>query len=265
MREAECIGTLVDHGEEPAVGEGRRAVGEARELERRARRRADLTGELLESLREVLELCGVEVAQVHRQHHLPGDHVGRVGRHTETTDRRHLPPGLSANRIVHRHGELRGGEHRVLPLVHRRRAGVICKPGDRHLEPSQPDDALDDTDLATGLLQQPTLLDVQLEVAGQVAARPLCFLQARHITTDDADALAHRLARSRDLVEIRVGEHADQNLAADRAPLLVLPHHHVERVGQRHALLGQRAGHFDRGERSNRTIEVAAVGDGVHV
>ncbi len=84
----------------------------------------------------------VEIAQIDREHDLPRDHVRRVRRDGHAPDRRDLPARLAPDRVVHADGELRRGEHRVLPLVHRRRAGVVRDAGDRHLEPAESDDPL---------------------------------------------------------------------------------------------------------------------------
>ena len=106
---------------------------------------------------------------------------------------------------------------------------------------------------------------MQLDVAVQLPRFRTALGQLRDVAADEPDAFAQRLPRARDLVEIRVRQRADRELAADRAALFVLPHHDVERMAQPHALLAERSRDLDRAEGADRPVEVAAVGDRVDV
>ena len=77
--------------------------------------------------------------------------------------------------------------------------------------------------------------------------------------------LAKRFARARRRVEVAVLQHADRELAADRAPFFVLPDHHLERMTEADRLLAERLRDFDGGERADGAVVVAAVGDRVDV
>ena len=82
-------------------------------------------------------------------------------------------PGYAADDPVHHLDESRGGEQRVVALVHRRRPGVIRESGDRDLPLLDADDPLDDPDVDLVRLERAALLDVELEIAGDVALLPL--------------------------------------------------------------------------------------------
>ena len=112
-------------------------------------------------------------------------------------------PGSRADGVVDGHREPRGGQHRVLALVHRRGSGVVGEAVDGHVEPAQADDAGHRADAEARALEQPALLDVELEVAVHAAARPHGLGQPRDGAAHEADALAERLARARDRVEVR--------------------------------------------------------------
>ena len=147
-----------------------------------------------------------------------------------------------------------------MALVHGRCAGVIGDTGDGDLEPAQSHDTLHHANLQASLFEQTALLDVEFDIAGNVArlldhvAPPCC------IAAHETNAFANGLAGARDLVEISVGDVTDGELAADSTTFLVLPYHHVKRMSQSYALFAQRAHHFNGGERADGSVEVAAVG-----
>jgi hypothetical protein len=106
---------------------------------------------------------------------------------------------------------------------------------------------------------------VQLHVAGEVAFLAHGFAQPLDIPADDADALANRLPGPRDLFEIRRRDVPDGAPASDRATLFVRPDDDLERMAETNVLLAQRSSDFDRAERTEGSIEVAPVGDGIDV
>src|SRR5688572_20454008 len=142
---------------------------------------------------------------------------------------------------------------------------MVREAGDRDLEPPKPDDALHHADLKPRLLEQTALLDVQLDVAGEVPRLQDRLTQTRDISTDQSDAFANRLPRPRDLVEIRRRDGAGGALAADRPAFLVRPDDDIQRMTQAYALLAQRSCDLDCAERPDGSIEVAAIGDRIDV
>ena len=102
---------------------------------------------------------------------LPGMTFGAPGKRLNPSDGSDLAAGNSAHDAIHHVDESRGREQRVVPLVHRGRAGVILESGDRDLPLLDPDDSLDDADVDLRRVERAALLDVQLEVAGDRALR----------------------------------------------------------------------------------------------
>ena len=139
-------------------------------------------------------------------------------------------PGSLADDAVDHLDEPRRREQRVVPLVHRRRARVVGEAGHRHVPLADADDALDDADVDARGVEDAALLDVQLEVGGDVALRAAYLGQPRGVAADAADALAIGLAARRHVRQVLRGELAAPGAAAVEAALLVRPDDDFERV-----------------------------------
>ena len=74
-----------------------------------------------------VDLLVVEIAQLERADDLPRNDVRRAGKCLNPSDRSDLPARNAADDSIHHLDEPRGAEQRVVPLVHRRRAGVVLE------------------------------------------------------------------------------------------------------------------------------------------
>jgi len=72
--------------------------------------------------------------------------------------------------LAHAQGVVGGGQKRVSPAVHRRRAGVVGLAHEDHARAAHAHDRLDDADRDTRFLEARALLDVELDVGGDRAA-----------------------------------------------------------------------------------------------
>src|SRR5512138_616605 len=205
---------------------------------------------------QLLNLRGIEVAELERADDDAGDHVRRARLGLDAPDGADLPARYARHDPIHRFDELRGREQRVVPLIHRRRAGVVREAGDGDLPLVDADDALDYADVELLAVERTTLLDVQLDVGGDRPALALHARELRRIAADERDAFANGLAAPAHEREARLGQRTDHRLAADEATFLVLEHDDLERMPRDHVPLGQRLRHFDRAERSDIAIVV---------
>ena len=87
-----------------------------------------------------------------------------------------------------------GGEEGISSLGHRRCACVVGCPTDRHVPLFDAEDAFDDTDGDSPMLENRPLLDVQLEVRREGAGRSTRRFEAVGVATDELDTLAQRFA-----------------------------------------------------------------------
>src|SRR5262249_45870377 len=134
---------------------------------------------------------------------------------------------------IHHLNELRRREQRVMSVVHRGRAGVILEPGDRHFPLLDADDSLDDADVDLLFLERAALLDVQLEVAGDVALLSHELSELAHVAADERDALLDRLPAIRDVLELGREELAAHSATSVESALFVLPDHYFDRMPSR--------------------------------
>jgi hypothetical protein len=139
------------------------------EGDRRAGRLANLPGLGADGVEQPQDLRIVQIAQLERALDGAGDDVRRARHRADAADGADVAARRARHDAVDHVDEPRGREHRVLPLVHRRRPGVVREAGHRHVPPADADDALDDADGRALGFEHAALLDVQLEVAGDVA------------------------------------------------------------------------------------------------
>src|SRR5213075_1957442 len=94
---------------------------------------------------------------------------------------------LAAHDAIHCLDEFRRRQHGVVTLVHRRRARMILESTDGHFPLLDPDDSFDDADVEAVALERPALLDMQLEIGGDVAALPSRLDESRRIAAEERD------------------------------------------------------------------------------
>jgi hypothetical protein len=88
-----------------------------------------------------------------------------------------------------------------MPLIHRGGSGVVLKSGDGDLPLLDPDDPFDDANVDLRGVEDAALLDVQLEVAGDVALGALTRRGAR-IAADEANPSSTVFPLFRDGLEL---------------------------------------------------------------
>src|SRR5262249_45144978 len=174
-----------------------------------------------------------------------------------------LAPRLARPDLPHRERELRGGDERILPLVHRRRPRMVREARDDDVVFVDRDDALHDADRHGGFFQVAALLDVQLEVAVERSLLAPRVEDAIRIAADLPDRVGapHALPH---FVEIRRLDVAGDDAAAGEAAregdaFLVRPDDHLERMPRAGARGGERLHRTERGERAEVAVEVAAA------
>ena len=112
-----------------------------------------------------------QVAKLDRVPHESRYDVRGIRCDRELADGSHLPARSPRDLLLHRLDELRRGEQRVVALGHRRGPGVVGHAANLDCVFIDADDAVDNTDRDSGLLEGATLLDVQLEVRVDRARR----------------------------------------------------------------------------------------------
>ena len=214
---------------------------------------------------ERIDLGLIEVADLEREHDLPGNHVGRAGEGLHTAHGAHLAAWGAGDGAVHHVDVARRGQQAVAPVGHGRGAGVIGDAFGRHLPLADADDAFHHADIQLLPVEIPALLDVQLHVRGHIALGALHRGELRQIAAHERDAVADRLAAAgRDSQILRV-HFADECATAHGAAFLVLEDHHLERMPRDEVAHAQRARHFDGAQRAHVAVVVAAGGHRVDV
>src|SRR5918999_2196178 len=103
---------------------------------------------------------------------------------------------------------------------------------DRDVPPVDADDAFDDADVDPLGVEKAALLDVQLEVGGNVAALAADARHAIRIATDEPDPVADGPSAPADEIELPLGEVTAQGPTSDQAALLILEDDDLERVSR---------------------------------
>ena len=165
---------------------------------------------------EAGNLLGRQVAQFERVLHEAGHDVARAGEHLQLSDVSHLPPGFGRHDGLDGLDEFRGGQQRIPPFGHGRRARVVREAADLDVVLVDADDAFDDANGDAGLEEVAALLDVQLQVAVEGARRQARIAEARRIAAKPANAVSAREAVVRALEVLR---RADRPRAA-RLPIV---------------------------------------------
>ena len=213
-------------------------------------------------LLHALELIVVGVPQIHREAHLAGHHVARVGLDLHEPHRAAPVRLVAVRKRIDLGDDPGGGEQRILAQAHGRGSGVGVLAVDHHVVPAQPEGAHDDAEHLFLVLENRPLLDVRLEVGADGTAADL-------LRAGEAD-LVERLA-DRDAVEIGPLQHHVQRKRADEHPrahhdrgearaLLVGPHRDLDRRFGLDAVIVQAAHHLQPGEDTVVAVELAARG-----
>src|SRR5690242_2404208 len=117
---------------------------------------------------------------------------------------------------------------------------MVLEAGDRDLPLLDPDDPLDDADVELRRIQRAALLDVQLEVAGDIPLLALHLIELCRIAADESNPLLNRLPAVRNGFELGSRELAAHRATAEQTALLILPDYDLQRMASRDVVLGQR-------------------------
>jgi len=152
----------------------------------------------------------------------------------------------------------RGGQERVVSIVHRRGAGVVLESRDvtsHCLIPTMPG--------RRRCRSSPTRACRPARCAARssrdIALASLGLIELRDVAADERDALLHRLAAVGDGLELGRRDLPAHRAAAKQASLLVLPDHDFDRVLRDDVVLGEGLCDFDRAHRPDVAVVVAAL------
>ena len=211
----------------------------------------------------------VGVAQVDRDRGAGGHDVDEVRPHVDAADGGHLGAAESRREVAHERGERRRDVAGIAPHAHRRGAGVGRAAGDRHLGPRDPLHALDHADRHALVLEDRSLLDVQLDVGvrgrgrrarerpGVADAHELVAEPGAVVGGADVERLLERHAA--DVHE------AAEHVGSEAGALLVGEEGHADRVVGLDAVRLQRLDHLQAGQHAEVAVEAPAGGHGVDV
>src|SRR5262249_36782328 len=142
--------------------------------------------------------------------------------------------------------ETRSREHRVSPLIHWSRAGMICKARHSHVPIPYSDYPLDHSDVDSFRVEHAPLLDMQLEISCKATWPQTGSIHVFKVSPDISYALSYGLAAISDKVELLGTQPHSCGHAPNCAALLVLKDHDPERVPGYDHVFGQRLSNFDR-------------------
>ena len=114
---------------------------------------------------------------------------------------------------------------------------MVGKAGHRHFPLLDTDDPLDDADVDVIPLERATLLDVQLEVAGDIALDAPRLRETPRITAEKRYAVADGLSAATLVLQLVGGELPTHGAAAIQSTLFVLPDGDMKRVARGNCLL----------------------------
>src|SRR6266498_3158965 len=115
---------------------------------------------------------------------------------------------------------------------------MVGEAGDRDFPLLDPDDPLDDADVDLAGVEDATLLDVQLEVGGNLPLTSLDQIELRRISAEERDPLLDCLAAARHVLQFGGDELSTQRAAPVQSALFVLPDRDLDRVSRRQVVLG---------------------------
>ena len=196
---------------------------------------------------------------------VPGMTLRAPGLTCETTDGADLATRRRAHHAIDHVDEARRRQQRVLPLVHRRRPGVVGKAGHRHVPLADADDALDDADGHALGFEDAALLDVQFEVGRDAAAGPPHLASRVGSPPTNAMPSPHRLAAGGHVREFGGLELATHRAAAEQPAFLVGPDRDFDRMPQHVPAFLQHLRDLDRPEGADVAVVAAAVGHRIDV
>src|ERR1043165_1877850 len=107
---------------------------------------------------------------------------------------------------------------------------MIGEAGNRDIPLLNADDAFDDPDVEAGGVEQSTLLDMQLEVRGDVTLRALDAIELCRIAAEKSDAVGDRFAAAREIRELVGFQLSTDRPAAVQAALFVRPDRDLQRM-----------------------------------
>ena len=209
-----------------------------------------------------------EVAKIHAELDLAGDHIAGVGQHLQMADGAAPVRCLVQRDAVDGIDHAGSGQHGVMAQVHRRGAGMRVHAGDGYVIPLLAQRAADDANRLVIGFEDRALLDMRLKVSGKGAPG---YLAAGHIAqvADAGQLIAHGEACTillrADVVctkNSRKCTRAHHHRREARA-FLVHPEGHFQRRDGLYAVAVERAHHLQAGEHAVVAIELASRGLGV--
>jgi len=132
---------------------------------------------------DLIDFGCVEVAELDRELHAPGNHVDGAGLGFDPADSADLPARLAADFFAHsQHRARRCGES-ISAAIHGSSSRMVGESGSGAGALADADNALHDADGNLGFVEHRALLDVQFEVASERAFGDARFGDARSVAT----------------------------------------------------------------------------------
>src|SRR5262245_31091325 len=235
---------------------------EARSLkgERRTAGIGDDGGFVADLAVEHLDLAHIEVAQLQAHAHFARNDIARARERLNRAHGPDLTAGHAGDDAVHGLDEFRRRQQGILPSVHRGRPRVVGEAVYGHVPYLDAHDAFDDTDVDLFGIEIRALLDMQLEIGGDIAAVALDASDPVRIAADEADAVADGLAAPASDRHGLLRQLPANRLATDKATLFVLEDDEFQRMPRDDVGLGQGLRRFDGTQRTNIAVVIAAFG-----
>src|SRR6266850_3527441 len=142
---------------------------------------------------EHLNLRRVEISQFKTQNDLAGNHIRCSGQCLDSSHSPNLPSGNTGDNAIHSFDKFSCRKERVLATIHRSSARVIGKAFDGYVPPVYSHNSFDHTDVDLPSFKNPTLLDMEFEISGDLTALAPDARQLSRISADKADSFANSL------------------------------------------------------------------------
>ena len=142
---------------------------------------------------------------------------------------------------------------------------MIRKALDRHVPPVDSHDAFDDADVYLFSFQDAALLDVQFQIGSDASFLALDRGELCRIAADNTDAFANCFATAADEIEFPFRQLSIHCPAADQTAFFVLKDDHFERMLRDDVLFRECLRDFNRAERADITVVIAAFRNTVDV
>ena len=195
------------------------------------------------------------------------DGVGDVGRHVEAAHRGHEVAAHALRDLAHAAHHLRRRDERVVADAHGRGPRVVLHAVEGDARPRDGHDALDDADGQRLLLEDRSLLDVQLEVGAEGAGDAGLGAEIADPLKLVAETVAVLVARVVGVLERDLARHdagADHGGLKAR-PLLVGEDGHRHRMPRPRVAIVERADGLERAEHAELAVVLPAGRHGVRV